>query len=306
MEPSRKYHKPSTEAGAQRRAGKACQSCRTRKVKCDVISHGPPCKNCRFSDVPCVIAQCRRGRYFTPYPMRLSLSDHPTRKQKDWYEKQLVPKQDPPATTHVPIEDLFGYKHNSPDSNMEQSAIDSASIRHDAIQPLPLTASATELLNSVGFLDDVPASLKRLQIPMTPALSSPEGSGSEELPPYFLPLPSHLNAIDIEYLRNKGALEIPPLDLRNEIIRAYVEYMHPYMPLMDIDKLLCLIDPHRDPTTIPRFSLLLYQCVLLAGIAFVDEDLVRRHGYPSIKAARKLIYDRTRVRIHPLDVPPLG
>ncbi|RVX72017.1 hypothetical protein B0A52_04615 [Exophiala mesophila] len=216
-------------------------------------------------------------------------------KQKDWYKKLSESKRDPPAQTQVPVGGLFGYKYNTPDSSMDQSSNDSNSVRHEPATSLPLTDSATELLSSISFLGDVPPSLKLLRIPLTPEVSSPEESGSEELPAYFLPLPSHLSAVDIDYLRNKGAFEIPPLDLRNEIVRCYVEYMHPYMPLMDVDKLLCLIDPHRDPTTIPRFSLLLYQTVLLAGIACVDEALVKRFGHPNIKAARKLIYERARL-----------
>jgi hypothetical protein len=47
---------------SQRRAGRACLSCRARKVKCDVLQHGTPCQNCRINEAECLIARCRRGK----------------------------------------------------------------------------------------------------------------------------------------------------------------------------------------------------------------------------------------------------
>ncbi|KAJ8612974.1 hypothetical protein MRB53_037182 [Persea americana] len=46
----------------KRRASKACQSCRTRKVRCNVVEHGAPCTNCRLDEVECIITESRRKR----------------------------------------------------------------------------------------------------------------------------------------------------------------------------------------------------------------------------------------------------
>ena len=47
---------------AKRRAAKACQTCRSRKVRCDVVDSGPPCNNCRLDNVQCIVSDSRRKR----------------------------------------------------------------------------------------------------------------------------------------------------------------------------------------------------------------------------------------------------
>lgn len=46
----------------KRRASKACQCCRARKVRCNVVEHGPPCTNCRLDEVECVVSESKRKK----------------------------------------------------------------------------------------------------------------------------------------------------------------------------------------------------------------------------------------------------
>ena len=46
----------------KRRASQACQGCRTRKVRCDVAKHGPPCIHCRLDEIECVVGESRRKK----------------------------------------------------------------------------------------------------------------------------------------------------------------------------------------------------------------------------------------------------
>ena len=48
---------------SKRRAAKACQCCRARKVRCNVTEHGAPCTNCRLDEVECIVSEGRRKRY---------------------------------------------------------------------------------------------------------------------------------------------------------------------------------------------------------------------------------------------------
>lgn len=56
----------SCEAGKGRttkyRSPQACQSCRMRKVRCDILANGSPCTNCRLDDTECVVLASRRGK----------------------------------------------------------------------------------------------------------------------------------------------------------------------------------------------------------------------------------------------------
>jgi NAD-dependent SIR2 family protein deacetylase len=47
----------------KRRAAKACQCCRNRKVRCNVVEHGAPCTNCRLDEVECIVSESKRKKY---------------------------------------------------------------------------------------------------------------------------------------------------------------------------------------------------------------------------------------------------
>jgi hypothetical protein len=63
----------------QKRASQACQLCRSRKVKCNVVEEGIPCRNCRLDEVQCFVPSSRRSRRYRLQQSRIgrhgSLSD---------------------------------------------------------------------------------------------------------------------------------------------------------------------------------------------------------------------------------------
>lgn len=56
----------STGRSVKRRASKACQCCRARKVRCNVTEHGAPCTNCRLDEVECIVSESRRKKLVYP------------------------------------------------------------------------------------------------------------------------------------------------------------------------------------------------------------------------------------------------
>lgn len=97
---------------------------------------------------------------------------------------------------------------------------------------------------------------------------------------------------DIDYLAAKGALTIPEPQLRDELLKSYINYMHPFMPILDLDQFLRTIARNDGDQ---QLSLLLFQAVMFAGTASIDLDHLRAAGYPNRKAARKAFFQRTRV-----------
>jgi hypothetical protein len=91
----------------------------------------------------------------------------------------------------------------------------------------------------------------------------------------------------------KGALTLPPISLQNALLQAYAEYVHPYMPLMDLHDFLSIIN-RRDGLN-GQMSLFLYQAVMFSATAFVDVAHLREAGFQSRKAARKAFFQKTRV-----------
>jgi len=56
----------TTGRSVKRRASKACQCCRARKVRCNVTEHGAPCTNCRLDEVECIVSESRRKKLVIP------------------------------------------------------------------------------------------------------------------------------------------------------------------------------------------------------------------------------------------------
>lgn len=143
----------------------------------------------------------------------------------------------------------------------------------------------------------VPATLplsnvtSQIQQLLDPTYGAPP-SGGDSLPDYIRALPPRLQKEDIDYLAMKGALTVPDVGLRNELIKSYIHYVHTYMPLLDLEDFLQVIAMNDG---VHRMSLLLFQAVMFAGTAFVDLKHLRAAGYHSRKSARKIFFQRTRL-----------
>lgn len=125
----------------------------------------------------------------------------------------------------------------------------------------------------------------------------PQKSSAGDLPRFIKPLPAKIGPEEISYLEKKGALTVPKGILRSEMLRAYVEFVHPYMPLLDLHDFLTVID--KPDGSNGKVSLILFQAVMFAGSAFVDMDHLRTAGYATRKEARKDFFQKTRVSHRP-------
>lgn len=68
----------TTGRSVKRRASKACQCCRARKVRCNVTEHGAPCTNCRLDEVECIVSESRRKKSVPATTAPSSTSDAPS------------------------------------------------------------------------------------------------------------------------------------------------------------------------------------------------------------------------------------
>jgi hypothetical protein len=57
MAPTKFIEQPQTK-----RAGRACLSCRARKIRCNFEECGSPCSNCLNDDIECLTTKSRRGK----------------------------------------------------------------------------------------------------------------------------------------------------------------------------------------------------------------------------------------------------
>lgn len=112
------------------------------------------------------------------------------------------------------------------------------------------------------------------------------------LPAYIHPVAPKIMAEDLEYLQKKGAFMVPEAPLRNELLRCYVQFVHPFLPIIDLQDFLGSIEKNQPTDTI---SLLLFQAVMFAATAYIDMRHLNAQGYGTRKAVRKAFFQRVKL-----------
>ncbi|KAJ5233347.1 uncharacterized protein N7469_005113 [Penicillium citrinum] len=114
----------------------------------------------------------------------------------------------------------------------------------------------------------------------------------DEDPRFLKPLPDCIAPEDVEFLRFRGALSIPESGLRNELLRSYIQWVHSFMPVLNLQELLrCVAE--NDPNG--NVSVLLFQAIMFVGTAFVDLQHLLDAGYATRKDARSAFFTRLRL-----------
>ena len=104
--------------------------------------------------------------------------------------------------------------------------------------------------------------------------------------------PPHIGADDFDYLLKKGAFTIPHTGLRNALLKSYIDYVHPHLPMLDLNDFLWRIQKNDGTHCI---SPLLFQAVMFAGASFVDLQYLHLAGYRDRDSARRGFFHRTRL-----------
>lgn len=170
------------------------------------------------------------------------------------------------------------------DQDLKKDVLTSSTPRHSISTP--------SMLYNLQRLNQQRSGSISEAIPSLNSLVSPTATPPPMLPSYIKPLPDRFGNDDITYLQNKGALTIPNLELRNELIRCYAEVIHPFMPLLDLHDFVATIDC-KDGSK--QVGLLLFQSVMFAGIASVPIRYLENAGYTSRRDARRDFFNKTRL-----------
>ncbi|KAJ6259700.1 hypothetical protein Dda_5338 [Drechslerella dactyloides] len=270
----------------KRRASKACQCCRARKVRCNVVEHGAPCTNCRLDNVDCIITESKRRSNAADKSgkakKKAQVVVQPVSPSSSSHEELSEDREDHiPIFTYppCPLDTIHENGHDRQKGSVPQFANQAAYNHMISQQPSPSTSTSS--------------ASRPIRVPSYEILT-------KDLPSYIKPTPTRLAPDDVDYLVRKGATSIPLETFRQELVDCYFAYVHPFMPLIEeaewrktTSRSWEGFDPtrHKDE----RVSLLLFQAVLFAGSAFVKMESLRAAGYTSRKSARKAFFQRTRM-----------
>lgn len=113
------------------------------------------------------------------------------------------------------------------------------------------------------------------------------------LPAFITPLPETLDSTDLLFLSQKGALSLPHAEFRDICLSRYLEFVHPLLPLLDSRDFLTILQRGTGEGT--TISLLLFNAVMCAGLAFVEKVHIVLAGYSSKKSARMAFFKKAKV-----------
>lgn len=143
-------------------------------------------------------------------------------------------------------------------------------------------------------LDSYLTTINELLSPQTPDLILGECNQPLELQRTFKTRLPNVSQETEEYLHLKGALRIVPIELRNQLIGGYIKYVHPLLPIIDLQSFLLDVMVEDESQFA---SPLLHQSVMLAGSAFIEQDDAIKAGFSSRKALRRTLFGRAKVSL---------
>ncbi|KAF6826126.1 cutinase transcription factor 1 beta [Colletotrichum plurivorum] len=111
--------------------------------------------------------------------------------------------------------------------------------------------------------------------------------------PRFIKSLNTTNEACFRFLLAEGAIALPSLPLQQALVKSYIEYAYPRMPVLDLEKLCGILDLEGE--TNDQISLLLYHTILWAGSSHVRTCDLLDTGYANKRTLRDTLYRRVEL-----------
>ncbi|KAM0331295.1 hypothetical protein ACHAQA_002965 [Verticillium albo-atrum] len=285
---------PPQSKKTRARASKACLVCRRRKVRCNVAITGTPCSNCALDQETCTVPE-RSHRRWSRQPLHTSAAAHSNRsdarKPRNDHHDHDHDHDDQPTAAELP--------------NIAEPDDDDAAQQTEPMQTELVPTRPPSPIPNATFTDhaspaeaswdrDGPSSWhlfrhnERLFTTTVPISAYPflTVSNLHRLPPE-----------DVNFLELKNCLRVPSRIYLDEILQQYFRYVHPFFPLVN-EALFWDVYHGADlvaDNPLPRFPLLVLQAMLFTACSFVSPSTLEQLGYSSVRAARRIMYERAKM-----------
>lgn len=269
------------------RSSKACQSCRTRKVRCDIVLRKDKCTNCCLDNLDCV----------QPGPRRRRGTGRGSKK----------PRAPNPTEPEITVSDSCSPVHDArsvlPDPvQTSKDTLDPATILQEQSLQTVNTEDGQPIPDSnEDLFPDFTGDLHRQQAPsfsVQPTSDTPNFNDTpfqnlqKLLPAWAAPICSQRTHLYADFLHTQGAFKIPPPRLLRALLTRYAECVYPQLPVVDIHHVLQAV---ATDGTEGRVSFVLLLSMLLAASPFVDAQYLSEAGYQNRMALRRELAERVRL-----------
>lgn len=147
------------------------------------------------------------------------------------------------------------------------------------------------VLDPVNYEDAGPSG-SALFTPQDESQACPNGVDPRANLPNYISLPPQMSSTDLDYLWREGALVIPEDELRDALLHCFALFVYPLMPVIDLGEFFASVENNSETNTV---SLMLFQAVMAAAIAYVDASLLEKLGYNSMREAREKFFNRANL-----------
>ncbi|KAK4551454.1 Transcriptional activator of fatty acid utilization [Recurvomyces mirabilis] len=259
---------PGHSSFRRQRASRACETCHSRRVRCDAASLGVPCTTCVAFSIECKIPAPKRKIM----DAKKEESNEDRRASGAEAEPLLSVRSDSfsrqseaavPGGSRYPYPRSIGQNSTQgmPDTEVSNEYVDQQRVNNRTwaqyMKPKFARASIKEA-GRVAYLGE--SSILSLLVQFR--------HGTTDVVHY--PLPENVRGararanerdnVEIDILHQRGAFLLPPRALCDELVEAYFQWIAPVVPVINRTKFM---RRYRNPKNPP--SLLLLQAILLAG-----------------------------------------
>lgn len=277
----------------RKRSSKACEPCRTSKLKCDVAESGPPCSRCRLRSAggegQCRLIPSKRGRRSQVTTSRLTRRSTVTAEEQN--HQRAMASECPPSTNTTPFQGSTVVAGTSQPTSLIEDA-DQATMPPSKLSSWKtafesiLRASRRGTPTSgppmfIGASFPLAAMLRRQgyrhhQIPQAEHDQQSRSSGSADL--------TH----DAKtFLESTGCLGLPPKTCVNALLPIFLEKFCPIYPIID----------HEDFSIKQRngsLPLILVHAICGTAASFCSLAQLTPLGFSSREEARETFYRRAK------------
>ncbi|ETS76645.1 hypothetical protein PFICI_12032 [Pestalotiopsis fici W106-1] len=281
----------------RKRATVACEKCHSRKVRCNISTKGFPCANCEQDGASCTI--------FRPKRTRIGIGLSPTSRTTH-AESSSSPLPQMSSLQSSMLGNVSLAAQNQPLVSPPESHGRSIGCHPGQVIPSPMPTqtdvddgSPDDLVNPGSFnvslegqdvQDAVPFYVGNEQgLELMLDICRPERlERNHFVVPYTAAKSTRPE--DMSYLQNNGVFDLPPENLRCELLWHYVHYIHPMVPIVDLNNLLLDCAAGGPVKTSP----LLLWSMFYVSARTLPLPLVKVAGFRSNKEMQHSLYKKAK------------
>ncbi|KAI1413261.1 fungal-specific transcription factor domain-containing protein [Hypoxylon sp. FL1857] len=320
--------KPKSAGKMRKRAPKACLSCRSRKVRCDVSQRGRPCMNCYLDNETCVVtgraSRFRRGQRgendntqasHPPYsadecahgrtsedvvnsrisgqlpPLRAEGENNSPPRDVSNPIHQTENQTTPDAEAGWAIPGLSQQQQQQATGALNEQRANRIPSPIPAPQDLEPTTTTTLPLNTFN-------SIMNPEIPLWVGDQRIAVNADVTYSYYpFITIGNLHNIMpqDVNYLESQGCLRVPTRAILDEFVQQYFLHIHPIMPILNEGDFWDMYCNQTSSEPTEKVTLVFFQALLFSSCNFISKSSIKALGFPSIRAARATFYRRTKL-----------